>query len=323
MKISNTTRLIITGVFIAILIFNFIACSKNKRSENAGLKMQDFVIQISKYARAKKPNFIIIPQNGAELAFQNINPEMSTLPTFMDAIDGFGIEELHYNGNLIDDDGRLKMLQKIKETKNVLVSEYITDKKNLSDAFYRNYNQNFICFTRLDDNYHYSQIPDTVPLENSLNISTLHDAKNYLYLINSELYSNKSDFLKAISATNFDVIIMDLFFDDEAFSNVEIEQLKTKANGGKRLVISYINIGSAEKFRYYWKKGWGLHHPLWIKRKYEGYDDEYWVKFWKKEWQDIIYGNDESYMSKIITAGFDGAYLDNIEAYYFLYFKND
>jgi cysteinyl-tRNA synthetase len=44
------------------------------------------------------------------------------------------------------------------------------------------------------------------------------------------------------------------------------------------------------------------------------------VKFWKDDWQEIIYGNEDSYIKKIIDAGFDGAYLDNVEAYYFLYF---
>jgi cysteinyl-tRNA synthetase len=80
-----------------------------------------------------------------------------------------------------------------------------------------------------------------------------------------------------------------------------------------------MSLGSAENYRYYWQTDWRLNHPSWIKKKYEGYDDEYWVEFWEKEWQDIIYGSDSSYLNKIINAGFDGVYLDNVEAYYFLY----
>lgn len=70
--------------------------------------------------------------------------------------------------------------------------------------------------------------------------------------------------INAISATNYDVVLVDLFFEETEFTISEINQLKIKANGGQRLVISYINIGSAEKFRYYWKKNWGLQHPLWL-----------------------------------------------------------
>jgi cysteinyl-tRNA synthetase len=83
-------------------------------------------------------------------------------------------------------------------------------------------------------------------------------------------------------------------------------------------VISYINIGAAENFRYYWKEDWKLHEPDWLAKPYEGYEDEIWVNYWDGAWQDIIYGNDGSYMKKIVDAGFDGAYLDNTEAYYFL-----
>jgi cysteinyl-tRNA synthetase len=117
------------------------------------------------------------------------------------------------------------------------------------------------------------------------------------------------------------VIITDLFFHTQPFTPEEVEKMKTKANGGKRIVLSYMNIGSAENFRYYWNGNWVLNDPVWLKKKYEGYNDEYYVEFWHPQWQNIIYGNDGSYLKKIIDAGFDGAYLDNVEAYYFLYNK--
>ena len=36
-------------------------------------------------------------------------------------------------------------------------------------------------------------------------------------------------------------------------------------------------------------------------------------------WQKMMFGNDDSYIKKIINAGFDGVFLDNVEAYYALY----
>jgi cysteinyl-tRNA synthetase len=45
------------------------------------------------------------------------------------------------------------------------------------------------------------------------------------------------------------------------------------------------------------------------------------VKYWEKDWQNIIYGNDNSYSKKILNAGFDGVYLDIIEA--FEYFEEE
>jgi cysteinyl-tRNA synthetase len=301
---------------------SLLGCSKERRSDKAAEKMQDFVVSISKYARGYDADFIIIPQNGIELAFSNLDPNDGPNTSYMSSINGIGVEELFYNGTFALDGERLSMLQQLKSTKKILVSEFVSDNSNIPDAFARNYSEGFICFTRNSDNYHYKQIPDSVPNENAMDITNLSLAQNHLYLISTDNFSSKQEMIHAISLTNFDVVLIDLFFEGAELTSSEISQLKTKANGGQRLVISYVNIGSAEKFRYYWKKDWGLHHPLWLKRKYEGYDDEFIVKFWKKEWQDIIYGNDNSYMKKILEAGFDGAYLDNVEAYYSLYFKD-
>lgn len=309
-------------ILIFTLTATLLSCSKEKRSDKAAEKMQDFVISISNYAREQDSDFIIIPQNGTELAFNNIDPNNGLNSTYMAAINGFGVEELFYNGTYSLDNERLSMLQQLKTSKKIMVAEYVTDNSNISDAINQNYNEGFICFPRTSSNYHYLQMPDSIIHPNTTDITNLSLAQNYLYLISTDNYSSKQDMINAISATNFDVVLIDLFFNGTEFTSSEINLLKTKANGGQRLVISYINIGSAEKFRYYWKKGWGLHHPLWLKRKYDGYEDEFWVKFWKKDWQDIIYGNDNSYMKKILIAGFDGAYLDNVEAYYFLYYKD-
>lgn len=306
---------------IILAIFSF-SCAKEKRSNKAAEKMQDFVIDISKYAKQTNPNFLIIPQNGIELAFNHADPLEGLNVNYMNAVDGFGVEALFYNETYALDNERLPMLQTLKSSKKILVSEWVTQNNHIEDAYTQNHNEGFICFTRNANNYHYTEIPDTIPYENSNDIHQLSDAKNYLYIINSDHYSSKQDFINAISNTNYDLVLIDLFYEEIEFTPAEINLLKTKANGGKRLVISYMNIGSAEKFRYYWKAHWTLHIPMWIHKKYDGYNDEFWVKFWNPEWQQIIYGNDQSYLKKILNSGYDGVYLDNIEAFYFLYYKD-
>jgi len=254
-------------IFIFIISTVLFSCSKEKLSDKAAEKMQDFVINISNYAKGYNPNFIIIPQNGIELAFNNIDPNDGLNTSYMSSIDGIGVEELFYNGTYALDGERLSMLQHLKASKKVLVSEFVSDNNNIADAFSRNYNEGFICFTRSSDNYHYKQIPDSVPNENATNITSLSLAQNYLYLISTDNYASKQDMINAISLTNFDVVIIDLFFDGVEFTSSEINQLKIKANGGRRLVISYISIGSAEKFRYYWKKKLGASSSLMVKKK--------------------------------------------------------
>lgn len=309
-------------ILMIVLATTFVSCGKEKRSEQKGEKMQDFITEISNYARSSDPDFIIIPQNGVELAFSGLDSENGLNESFLNAIDGFGVEELFYNGALEVDDYRLEMCRKIAQRKKILVADYLNNLSDEPDAISRNQNEGFICFPRRSTNYDYQEIPQQVVNENANDIQKLSEAQNYLYLISSNVFQTKEAMISAIAATNFDVVIIDAFFNDDLWTAVETQQLKVKANGGKRLVISYMSIGSAEKYRYYWKENWKLHKPRWLKKAYEGYEDEIWVKYWDKEWKEIIYGNDGSYTKKILNAGFDGVYLDNVEAYYFLYFND-
>lgn len=296
------------------------ACSKEKRSLRSGRKMQDFVVAISDYARGEHPGFAIIPQNGDELLFRNLDAEETLDERFINAIDGIGTEEIFYNGTFAPDNYRLQMLLKAKTRIPVLVADYLNSDSDYTQALQYNNDAGFIAFPRISANYDYLLIPDSVPQENSNDILKMSDVRNYLYLISSDGYPDKTSFLNAIRQTNFDLVIIDAFYGEELFTISEIQSLKTKVNGGKRMVIAYMNVGAAEKYRYYWQDNWKLHKPRWLKKEYDGYEDEIWVKFWKKEWEDIIYGNDQSYTKKIIDAGFDGAYLDNVEAFYFLYY---
>ncbi len=310
----------ILNICLPLIFIVLIGCTAvDEDSDLADERMQEFVKNISAYARTFNPNFIIIPQNGAELAFNNADPENELNTDYLQFIDGLGIEELFYNGTLSIDTYRLSILRQLKDMKKIMVSEYVSDPAYIAEAQNRNYQEGFICFVREPDNYHYTQIPTEIFQSNPDNITHPSQAKNYLYLISTDNFSTKQEMIDTIKATNYDIILIDLFFQGTELTPSDIAQLKTKPGGQQRLVISYISIGSAEKFRYYWQPDWKQNHPSWIKKPYSGYDDEFWIEFWHSEWKNLIYGNDNSYIKKIINAGFDGAYLDNVEAYYFLY----
>ena len=53
---------------------------------------------------------------------------------------------------------------------------------------------------------------------------------------------------------------MDLFHFVKAYAESEVRELKTKRNGGKRLVIYYMSIGG-EDYRYYWNGAWKTGKP--------------------------------------------------------------
>jgi len=308
----------------------FVSCSKKEtptaaqadvpRNESeAGIAMQQFVGQISKYAKMAKPGFKIIPQNGSDLAYTNLNPRQGKNYQYIESVDGFGVEELFYNESGQMDSARIAVLASLRNDKKILVSEYIPDASAINKIAKDNLDAGFVPFIRMKSNYSYSHIPERIRNQNQDDVTDMDQVRNYLYLINPKEFENKQAYLEALSDTNFDLLIIDLFYDTEPLSKAEVESLKTKSDGGKRLVIAYMNIGSAEKWRYYWNKSWKIGKPSWIKKNYEGYEGEYYVEFWDQEWKAIIFRGADSYLRRIINAGFDGTYLDNTEAYHYLY----
>ncbi len=321
--------------FILLLFFLSLLSCRDKDTAPSPARdyrgeMRTFVIKISQYAKTQKPSFFIIPQNGIELVAAEANKTAPVTP-YLNAIDGNGQEDLLYG---YDADNRptpasetqylRKYLDLAKAAgKTILVTDYCRDKNNMDDSYARNRMAGYISFAA--DQRELNDIP-SYPAQpfnsNGNDITKLPEAKNFLYLINPEKFDSKAGFIRAVSATDYDLIIMDLFFNDEsAFTADEIKQLKTKANGAKRLVICYLSIGEAEDYRYYWEVSWKNHPPAWLAGENPDWPGNYKVKYWDPQWQAVIYGNDSSYLHKILAAGFDGAYLDIIDA--FEYFEGE
>ena len=81
-------------------------------------------------------------------------------------------------------------------------------------------------------------------------------------------------------------------------------------------MLAYVNVGAVENWRYYWQADWQTDDPDWIGETYsDDYPDEFWARYWRPEWHDIIYQADDSFLSRILAQGFDGVFLDNIDAY--------
>ena len=284
--------------------------------------MRGFVIRISETARMQNPDFVIIPQNGIELITLGDDANASLATTYLAAIDGHGQEDLFY-GYQDDDmptpadatDYLLSYLRRTQQAGNtILVTDYCTRPEYVADARNRCDTEGFLSFAA--PNRELDVIPSDAPRENAQNIVRLRDAQNFLYLINNENFTSKNQFIEAVAATNYDVVIMDMFFNDgTAFIAEEVARLKQKSNGGKRLIICYMSIGEAEDYRYYWQTSWKQHAPAWLSRENPEWPGNYKVCYWCSEWQEIICGADDSYLNRILSAGFDGVYLDIVDAF--------
>ncbi len=122
--------------------------------------------------------------------------------------------------------------------------------------------------------------------------------------------------LKRAEASPFDLIVIDYAkdgTDDSALKPAEIERLKRKTDGSRRLVIAYLSIGEAESYRFYWQKNWKREKPAWLLRENPEWDENYAVCFWDQGWQDLFCGNASAYLDRIIAQGFDGIYLDKCD----------
>lgn len=318
-------------IFTLIILLGFFGCVSDDNG-NGGPEesiyreqMRTFVTDIAQYARQTDPDFIVIPQNGHDLLTIGGNPDGAPAANYIAAISGAGQEDLFYGydddnvATPTDERSYLMGLLDVGEENGVeaLVTDYCWTPTYMDTSYSQNEVQGYISFAA--DDRDLRNIPD-YPVQpygvNTNDIGSLSDAKNFLYLLDPSEFGSKSAFLTALQATNYDAIIMDYFYsEDVALTNDDVVSLKTKANGGSRLVISYMSIGEAEDYRYYWQDSWYSSAPSWLKGENPDWPGNYKVEYWDPDWQAIIYGSSDAYLNRIVAAGFDGVYLDIIEAF--------
>ena len=78
-------------------------------------------------------------------------------------------------------------------------------------------------------------------------------------------------------------------------------------------------LRQALRYRPYWKDEWTDHRPRWIAGSNPEWQNNYKTRYWMKEWEEILFGSKDAYLDQIIAAGFDGAFLDVMDAWQ--YFK--
>lgn len=124
----------------------------------------------------------------------------------------------------------------------------------------------------------------------------------------------------ALAAAPYDVFVIDYSrdgTDERALTAEEIARLKVKPDGGRRIVLAYLSIGEAEKYRYYWQPDWETSAlaPPWLTEPNKRYRTNFPVRYWHADWQAIVFRGDNSYLGRILNAGFDGIYLDRVDVH--------
>jgi cysteinyl-tRNA synthetase len=111
----------------------------------------------------------------------------------------------------------------------------------------------------------------------------------------------------AIARSSSDLVVIDYSGSNGPFTRAQVDAMRRKPDGTHRIVLSYLSIGEAEDYRWYWQS----RSPAWIGPENPKWPGNYSVRFWHPDWQKIVF----EYTDKIIAAGFDGVYLDKVDAY--------
>jgi uncharacterized protein (TIGR01370 family) len=141
-------------------------------------------------------------------------------------------------------------------------------------------------------------------------------AQSFLYQLQNLNVTNA-----AVSA--FPVIVTDYSHDGSGAGELTSNEVAMLKAGGTKTVLAYLSIGEAESYRFYWNPAWvdqGAHdpdRPAWLGPPNPDFRDNYKVHYWDPAWQAIIFSSTNSYLDRIVAQGFDGVYLDVIDAYEF------
>ncbi len=149
----------------------------------------------------------------------------------------------------------------------------------------------------------------------------LQKAQTWMYQI-QDLDTDEA--IKTLAGTKYPLLVIepghnhkDTPFDSQRM----LKMLQTMPDGRRRLVLAYIDIGQAEDWRTYWKKDWiaptskthGFPDFL-ITVDPDGWEGCYPVAYWDKQWKDI-WLKPGGIITELARMGFDGVFLDWIEAY--------
>jgi len=130
--------------------------------------------------------------------------------------------------------------------------------------------------------------------------------------VRSFLYQLQHASPQRIGETAFDLVVVSL---GATGNSPDVIPALRDSPGGPKIVLCYMSIGQSENYRWYWQPEWVTDPPAWLDVPDEVWAGDRWVHYWDPDWQAIIYGTPESYLDQILALGFDGVYLDRVDAY--------
>jgi cysteinyl-tRNA synthetase len=132
------------------------------------------------------------------------------------------------------------------------------------------------------------------------------------------------DAIEALAKSSYDLLVVEPTATLRDQKGFDMKAMVAKLHAGKagRIVLAYLNPGQAESYRTYWKPDWktptktARGNPDFILiPDPDGWSDNYVVTYWDPRWQNVFTSGIDSEVRTVMAAGFDGVYLDWIDAY--------
>jgi hypothetical protein len=292
--------------------------------------MRQTIEDLSIYAHGRNPKFIVVTRPGFDLLTWSrrefdlddvkrdhnarvspdaIVPAGSYMRRYLQRIDGVLLNGEFCAPLRVPRD---ELVGAQKEGVKLLSIEHCSDGATAAAALKSAIGAGIVSHVDTDDGDVFARVPTHKPSpENAGNVESLAQARNMLVMLDNRTYGSKEEWLAALQATNYDILVTDAFYKgNQPLSKDDIHSLKFKQVGARRLVLARMNLGYAEDERYYWQRGWKIGTPSWIKAMTDK-PGTYVVEFWNPAWKAIV----GKYFAGIMDLGFDGVVLDGVEAY--------
>lgn len=149
----------------------------------------------------------------------------------------------------------------------------------------------------------------------------LADVRTFMYQIDE---TDKPGAIDRLAKSPYDMIIVEPTGTLTDNADFDMPGMVATLRKGKpsRIVLAYLNVGQAERYRTYWQRDWKAptkstkgHPDFILTDDPDGWSDNYPVAYWDRRWQAILATDPKSDLHQLMSAGFDGLYLDWIDGY--------
>lgn len=293
--------------------------------------MRNMVMSLGEYAHTRKGSFVVLVRNGIDLLMKSereakieqmefaekkgpvpLKPEPAGTINrrFVRSIDGLVIDGQFCENEAIMSDAFVDMLHGLGL--NIVTVDHCVHLASAKRAYQEAHAQGIIAHADAGTGPLITPKGPLLPANTPHAVQSIADAKTALFIDGNSAAGSKELWVLQLQDNNYDVLVIDPFWRDRVPLSIDdIEALRFKKTGARRLVLARLNISQARDTSFYWNKDWTVGRPSWITGPLPDAPGQYHVAYWENPWRDII----GKMFSGTMELGFDGIVLEGSGAY--------